>query len=140
MSSEPFECLASELAARDRGLADQLSAARDHLGELQRRAEAAVSSFSATARREGAPHLAELWVGPVEPDEKHVACLQFKVQRGRWEIVCVAHADCSRVTLVGPYRRGKPEKPCADHPLPSPDAEKALADLLLHLIREASAR
>jgi hypothetical protein len=140
MSSDAFECLASELAARDRGLQERLSAARDHLGELQRRAAMAVGVFASTARREGAPHLAELLVGPVEPDEKHVDCLQFKVQRGRWEIVCVAHGDRGEVTLVGPYRRGKPEKPCADHPLPSPHADKALDELLLHLLREASAR
>ncbi len=44
------------------------------------------------------------------------------------------------VTLVGPFRRGKPEKPCSDYPLRGAELGRALEDLLLRLIRAASER
>jgi hypothetical protein len=139
MDENRFEALARELAQRDRAVAASLAEARAAAAELRRHAEHAVATFCAAARAQGAEHLTELHVGPVEPDEKHVDCWQFKVNRGRWEIVCVAKPR-GAVTLVGPYRRGKPEHPCRDYPLPSEAAHAGLADLLLDLIRQASAR
>lgn len=139
MAVKPFEELAAELARRDRDLAEPLRSAREALGELRECAREHVAAFATAAQRAGAPHLAELGVGPVEPDEKHVDCWQFKVRRGRWEIVCVAKPR-GAVTLVGPYRQGKPEHPCRDYPLPSEAAQDGLCDLLLDLIRQASAR
>jgi hypothetical protein len=139
MSVERFEELARELTRRDRELAEFLPRAHDALAALRECAQGHVAAFVATVRRGGAPHLAELVVGPVEADEKHVDCVQFKVQRGRWEIVCVAKPR-GVVTLVGPYRRGKAEQPCRDYPLPSEAAEDGLEELLLQLIRQACER
>ena len=112
---------------------------RDALEALRGRALGSVAAFVRVARERGGAHLTDIGVGPVESDEKHVDCLQFKVARGRWELTCVGKAR-GVVTLVGPYRRGKPEKPCAEFPLPGAAADAALDDLLLALLREASAR
>jgi hypothetical protein len=139
MAVKRFEELAGELGARDRDLAEPLRVARAELDRLRQSACEHVAAFVAAVQRAGAPHLAQVSVGPVEPDEKHVDCWQFKVQRGRWEIVCVAKPR-GVVTLVGPYRSGKPEHPCRDYPLPSEAAQGGLVDLLLDLIRQASAR
>ena len=57
-------------------------------------------------------NLANLLLEPVDWDEKHVDCFQFRAARGRWEAVFVFKASGS-ATLVGPYKRGAPEKPCA---------------------------
>ena len=142
MQSERFETLALELAERDRGLDQQLCRVRNGALELRARAQAVVDVFKAKATAEGAEHLTQIDVGPVEPDEKHVDCLQFRVSRGRWEIVCVAKAASPepKATLVGPFQRGKPERPCSDHLLSGNEVERGLEDLLLALIREASAR
>ncbi len=75
----------------------------------------------------------------VEPDEKHVDCLQFRIARGRWEALCVVKAKGS-VTLVGPFKRGKTEKPCSDQPLRGAAVESALEELVTRLIRVASER
>ena len=131
--------LARKLAARDRDLGPGLEAARKGAERLRAHAARCVEAFRATARSEGAAHLAEIEVGAVEPDEKHVDCVQFKVWRGRLEIVCVAKAK-GTVTLVGPYKRGKTEKPCTDFALDGQDVERNLEDLLVDLITVASQR
>ena len=134
-----FEQLAASLADRDHDVSKSLEVVRPALGELRDRALDAVDAFVRVARERGGVHLTDIAVSPVEWDEKHVDCLQFKVMRGRWELTCVGKAR-GVVTLVGPYRRGKPEQPCAELPLPGPQADAALDDRLLALLREASAR
>ena len=139
MDTQRLEQLARELAARDAGLTTALQDVREAAEQLRGRAHALLEAFKGAARDSDAPHLAHLDVGPVEPDEKHVDCVQFRVWRGRWEMVCVAKAS-EKLTLVGPFARGKAEKPCADFPLDGSAVEAGLADRLLELIRVASAR
>ena len=134
-----FQKLADELAGRDADLEPDLERARARAHLLREHAERAVEVFRSAARASGAEHLTHIEVSPVEPDEKHVDCVQFRVFRGRWEIVSVANAE-GVVTLVGPFRRGKAEKPCADYPLDDARLEVALEDLLADLIGKASAR
>jgi hypothetical protein len=139
VTTDRFALLARELALRDRDLAAGLEAAGRAAANLRERAERALEAFRDAARGAGAAHLADVQVGPVEPDEKHVDCVQFRVWRGRWEMVCVAKAS-EKITLVGPFARGKPEKPCADFPLDGSAVEAGLADRLLELLRVASER
>ncbi len=139
MDTQRLEQLARELAARDAGLTAVLQDVREAAEQLRGRAHALVEAFKQAARDSDAPHLAHLDVGPVEPDEKHVDCIQFRVTRGRWQAVCVGKTK-GEVTLVGPFQRGKPEKPCADYPLRGAEVERALEELLLRLIRAASER
>ncbi len=137
MKSEHFVELARELAQRGRAVAASLSEARSSAERLRALAERAVSAFRDAARAEGAEHLCHIAVSPVEPDHKHVDCVQFGVARGRWEILCVAKAS-GRITLVGPFKRGHAEKPCDDFPLRRPELERGLQERLIDLIRRAS--
>ena len=139
MAQDRFEALAHELAERDRELPAQLAAAAPHAERLHLHALTCVETFRRAARERGADHLVEIRIGPVEPDDKHVDCLQFRIERGRWVAVCVAKAN-GTVTLVGPFKQGKPEEPCRDHALASEAAREGLEDLLLALLRSASER
>ena len=139
MSDERFAALARELAERDRELPRRLAEAADHAERLRAHADACIGVFCGSARAEGAEHLTAIRVGPVEPDEKHVDCCQFRIERGRWVAVCVAKAR-GVATLVGPFQRGKSEQPCRDVAFGAPDAFEALEALLLELLRKASER
>lgn len=138
MAGKRFEELAAALAARDRCVSQLLDEVRPRFDALRERAVAGVESFVRAARKSGAEHLTRLRVDPVEPDDRYVDCLQFRVHRGCWQIVCVARPPKDIVTLVGPFRAGKPERPCADVSLKGDEADARLDDLLLQLIREAS--
>ncbi len=135
----PLRALARELAERDRDLPGSLAEARAAGERLRARAVQAVEAFRDEACERGVEHLAHIEVGAVEPDEKHVDAVQLRVRRGRWEIVCVAKAS-GQITLVGPYRRYKAETPCRDVPFDGPELETGFDELLLKLLREASAR
>jgi hypothetical protein len=139
MSTVRFEQLARSLAARDRELPERLAGVRTAMADLREHAAQAVGAFVAAARDAGAEHLTDVVVGPLTTDAKHVDCVSFAVSRGRFEAVCVGKPD-DRVRLVGPYRLGQPERPCADHPLLDPTAEAAIDELLLQLLAEASRR
>jgi hypothetical protein len=132
-----FAELAARLAERDRALAEPLAEARAAAEELRGHAERALARFTDAARAEGAEHLTDFTLGPVRPDDKHVDALEFSVRRGRWELICVAKAG-RKFTLVGPFKRGKPEKPCLDYPLSGDELRAGLEARLLELIRAAS--
>jgi hypothetical protein len=137
MGRERFERLAEELAGRDVDLVDPLARARRAAEHLRALALDRVDAFRNAARERGAAHLTDVEVGPVGTDEKHVDGVSFGAWRGRLRIVCVAKCD-GEVRLVGPFKRGGPEKPCADHPLEGPEVEAALEDLLHDLIESGS--
>jgi len=138
-ASAEFSELAVELAQRDRDLARELDSVREPGEALRLRAVGGVEAFREAARKNGAEHLCDVAVGPLEADEKHVDCLQFRVARGRFEGVCVVKSR-GDVTLVGPYKRGKLERPCRDYPIRGPEVDAGLDGWLLELLREASAR
>jgi hypothetical protein len=134
-----FRKLADELAGRDPALTLRLRDVRDAARELRELAFEAVEAFRERAAEIGAPYLGHLEVSPVEPDEKHVDCVQFRVTRGRLELLCIAIAqDPGKVRLVGPFKRGKEEGPCEDAPLRGPAVVKALEDRIEQLVREAA--
>jgi hypothetical protein len=139
MGVERFEELARQLSTRDRELSGGLARARTAAETLRAHAQTCVDVFRAAVCKQGAKHLGHIDVGPVEPDAKHVDCFQFIVARGRFEAACVAKAQ-GKITLVGPYKRGKTEKPCVDQPLSGPEVEAGVEQLLLELIRQASER
>jgi hypothetical protein len=139
MNEKKFAELADELAERDRDLGSGLEAALGVARHLYDVADRALGAFCDAARARGADHLADLRLGPVEPDDKRVDCLQFRMSRGRWELICVSKAE-GKVTVVGPFKRGKPEKPCFDFPPTGDEVDQGLRDRLLELIRAASER
>jgi hypothetical protein len=112
---------------------------RDATRELRELAFEAIEAFRERAAEIGAPYLGNLEVSPVEPDEKHVDSVQFRVTRGRTELLCIAIAkEPGKIRLVGPFKRGKQEGPCAEAPLRGSEVEKALEDRIEQLVREAS--
>lgn len=138
MDAPRFRKLAEELAARDPGLAARLREVREAARTLRELAFQAVEAFRERAAELGAPYLGNVEVSGVEPDEKHVDCVQFRVSRGRTELLCIAiAAGEGKVRLVGPFTRGKSEGPCADAPLSGPEVERALEDRIERLLREA---
>lgn len=141
VTQERFEKLARELSHRDRDLSAPLQDATAAAVELRAHAQACIDAFTAGARAEGAEHLTDVAVGAVGTDAKHVDCASFTVARGRWESVCVAKpAPKAKVTLVGPYKQGTPEKPCRDVPLRGDETRAGLEDLLLALLEQGSIR
>jgi hypothetical protein len=139
MDDQRFRKLAEELAARDPGLSQRLRQARDAARALRELAFGAVEAFRQRASEIGAPYLGNLEVSAVEPDEKHVDAVQFRISRGRWELLCVAIARADgKLRVVGPFKRGKEEGPCAEAPLSGPEVEKLLEERLYALVREAT--
>jgi hypothetical protein len=139
MDDKRFRKLAEELAGRDPGLAQRLRHTRDAARTLRELAFHAVEAFRQRASEIGAPYLGNIEVSSVEPDEKHVDAVQFKISRGRWELLCVGIARAGgKLRVVGPFKRGKEEGPCAEAGLSGPDAEALLEERIAELVREAT--
>lgn len=138
MTDERFSELADELAARDPDAPARLEAARAPIERLRERADRAVQAFVARAEQLGASHLTHVEVSEVLPDEKYVDCWSYRIRRGRHELLCIAVAGASpKIRIVGPFRRGKTEGPCADHEIGAPQTEADLLDRIEELLREA---
>jgi hypothetical protein len=139
MDAQRFRKLAEELAAREPDLPARLARARQAATALREAAARAVEAFRSRAAELGAPHLLNLEVSPLEPDEKHVDALQFRISRGRHELLCVAIARGEgKMRVVGPFKRGKQEGPCAEAGLTGSEIESLLSERLEALVREAS--
>jgi hypothetical protein len=140
MDTGKFEALAEDLARQQGDLPRWLASTRAAAEALRAQAQACIEAFRARARALGAAQLGSVEVSRVGPDEKHVDCLQFSVERGRNVLLCVAIAspEGGKVRLVGPFKRGKPEGPCGDFPLSGPEVESGLEQRMLDLLRQAS--
>jgi hypothetical protein len=139
MDAQRFRKLAEELAAREPDLPQRLGRAREAAAQLRAAAAGAVEAFRARAAELGAPHLGNIAVSPLEPDEKHVDALQFRISRGQLELLCVAIARGEgKMRVVGPFKRGKQEGPCAEADLAGPEIESLLEERLAALVREAA--
>ncbi|HTO07746.1 MAG TPA: hypothetical protein VMR86_11905 [Myxococcota bacterium] len=139
MDTQRFRKLAEELAAREPDLPERLGRARAAASALRETVLQAVEAFRSRAAELGAPQLRNLEVSPVEPDDKHVDALQFRISRGRLELLCVAIArGDGKMRVVGPFKRGKQEGPCAEAGLAGREIESLLAERLEALVREAS--
>ena len=140
MDSRRFEALAEDLARQHGELPRWLASARDAAEALRAQANACVEAFRRRAREMGAEQLTSVSVSPVSPDEKHVDCVQFSVERGRSVLLCVAigSSEGGKMRLVGPFKRGKAEGPCGDFPLHGPELEQGFEQRLVDLLRQAS--
>ena len=139
MDAQRFRKLADELAERDPALAARLRGAREAARLLRDAAFEAVEAFRQRAAELGAGYLGNIEVSGVEPDEKHVDAVQFRITRGRLEVICVAVARGEgKMRVVGPFKRGKEEGPCAEAPLRGAEIETLLEERLAALVREAT--
>jgi hypothetical protein len=126
------------LGAREALHRPELEAARERCRSLQSRVRDALDAFQAAAAAAGAPHLA-LSVSEPRLDEKRVRAWEFEMRRGRHVGLVVVKAK-REITLVGPFRSGKPEGPCRSLSFDAPDAEldAALGEFLERLVEEAA--
>jgi hypothetical protein len=139
MDAQRFHKLAEELAGRDPQLASRLREVREAARVLREHAFLAVEAFRQRASELGAPYLGNIDVSAVEPDDKHVDAVQFKVARGRLELLCIAIARGEGKTrVVGPFKRGQKEGPCAESGLRGPEVEELLEERIAALVREAA--
>jgi hypothetical protein len=134
---ERLEELGRELGEREAAHAEGFGEARRRAEELRARVADAVGRFHAAASQAGAPHL-ELSVTPVRLDDKHVRSCEFELCRGRHRAVVTAKSR-GEVTLVGPFRVGKPEGPCRSFPLAASDEfDAALERFVCSFIEDAA--
>jgi hypothetical protein len=125
------------LGEREAAQARALSEARSCAEKLRARVESALADFHREASAAGAPHL-RVELSDVRVDEKHLRAVQFDLSRGRHHAIVTAKSR-GDVTLVGPFRAGKPEGPCLTFPVDAgPELESALGDFLERFLEEAA--
>jgi hypothetical protein len=123
------EALGRRLGELEASHQTELARAQRLADTLHSAASAAVRSFAAAARESGAPEL-EFAVGTPRLDDKHIRAIEFDLRRGRHGAIVTVKTR-SEVTLVGPFRIGKAEGPCASFPMDSMDElEAAFGDFL----------
>lgn len=105
--------------------------------EVHQQVVDAVDHFNALVG-ESVPHL-KVEVTPPRVDDKHLHAIEFDLERGRHRGVITVKTK-REVTLVGPFRVGKPEGPCRSFPFEAgDDLEDALGIFLTRFLEEASA-
>ncbi|MGH0036156.1 MAG: hypothetical protein ACQGVK_14105 [Myxococcota bacterium] len=136
--AERLEALGREVGEREAGHASDLAQARSVAESLHALVAAAVARFNGAAKASGAPH-AELLLGSIRVDDKHLRALEFDLQRGRSRAIVTVKSR-GDVTLVGPFHRGKTEGPCRTFPAEArSEIEAALGDFLARFVEEATA-
>lgn len=134
---ERLEALGRELGERESSHAESLDDARKRAEELRAEVAGALDRFHAAADKAGAPHLA-LDVSTVRVDDKHVRSIEFEMSRGRHRAIVTVKSR-GEVTLVGPFRAGKPEGPCRSFPLkPSDEFAAAFETFLASFVEDAA--
>lgn len=140
----PAEALAERLArvgreigSRERAHGSSLAEADDVARALHRSVATALESFHAAAGDAGAPHL-RIELAEPRADDKHLRSVQFELLRGRHRAIVTVKSK-GEVTLVGPFRSGKPEGPCKSFPIDAhADIEDALGGFLERFLEEAA--
>ena len=132
-----LENLGRTLGEREAVYARDLEAARGQADALRVRVEEALERFHAAAGRAGAPHL-RIDLSEVRVDDKHLRAVEFDLTRGRHKAIVVAKS-AGKITLVGPFSRGKTEGPCKTLPFASKaEISTALGDFIAAFIEEAA--
>jgi hypothetical protein len=135
--SARLEDLGRSLGEREAAYTRDLEAARLQADALRARVEEALERFHAAAARAGAPHL-RIDLSEIRVDDKHLRAVEFELTRGRHQAIVVAKSE-GEITLVGPFRRGKPEGPCKSMPFDSKvEISTALGDFIAAFIEEAA--
>ena len=97
----------------------------------------ALDRFHRAAAGAGAPHL-RVELSETRINDKHVRAVEFELSRGRYRAIVTAKSR-GDVTLVGPFRTGKVEGPCASFAFDAGDElDAALGDFLARFLEEAA--
>ncbi|MFK7898882.1 MAG: hypothetical protein AB8G23_23835 [Myxococcota bacterium] len=122
---------------REGGHRDALADARAKADAVHAQVSDAVEHFNALVA-ESVPHL-QVHLTPPRIDDKHLHAVEFDLERGRHRGVITVKTK-REVTLVGPFKAGKPEGPCRSFPFEADDdLEDALGEFLTRFLEEASA-
>lgn len=133
-----LEAAGRRLGGREAEHAGALAEAHSRAEKLRARVADALAGFHAGARAAGAPHLA-VELSEIRVDDKHVRAVQFELARGRHRAVVTVKSR-GEVTLVGPFKAGKNEGPCATFPLQAEqEIARALGDFLERFLEDAAA-
>jgi hypothetical protein len=143
-AATPDADLAARLAELGRALGERearhgedLARARGCAEELRRQVSSALDGFHAAAAQAGAAHL-RVSLGEVRLDDKHLRAVEFDLSRGRHKAIVVAKSR-GELTLVGPFKVGKPEGPCLSFPFDASDEiQRALGTFLERFLEEAA--
>lgn len=128
---------ARALAAREKPALEDLRIARAAALSMHEAAAAVIRAFESEAAAGGAPHL-RLELSEVQPDAKSIRACQFSVSRGRVMVWVIALPE-SKFRLVGPFKRGETEGPCAEGGVGDADRDDRIAALIGNLIDQGFA-
>ena len=132
-----LEELGRVLGEREATHAAALDRARKQADVLHDELDSALSRFHSAAARAGSPHL-EILLGEPQIDDKHIRAVEFDLRRGRYRAIVTVKSR-GVVTLVGPFRTGKTERPCRSFPADSEsEIELALGDFLERFLEVAT--
>jgi hypothetical protein len=135
--ADRLEQVGRSLGARESRHVDDLREARLRIGEIRYQVQCALRRFHVAVSDAGAPHL-RVEVSEIRIDEKHLRAVEFDVTRGRHKAVVVGKSR-GEITLVGPFRTGKPEGPCQSIPFGDQAAlDRLLGDFLSSFLEEAA--
>lgn len=125
------------IGAREAAHRAGLSQARRIAAELREAVAQGLAGWEEAVKEAGAEHLS-VELGEVRLDEKHVRAYEFELARGRHRAIVTVKSR-GEVTLVGPFRTGKPEGPCKTFPWDAQDElDVALGDFLEGFLEEAA--
>lgn len=128
--------LGRAIGAREAEHVDALAQAFGEARRLHAALTDGLSALHAALDAAGSSHL-RVSLGEPRLDEKHVRAVQFELVRGR-TVALVSVKSRGDVVLVGPFRSGKTEGPCAKVPFVDPAAvDEALAAFLERFLDEA---
>jgi hypothetical protein len=132
-----FERLGRTLGEREAEHARKLEEARARVETLRAVVASALDDFHRAAHAAGSPQL-EIGLSDVRIDDKHVRAVEFELSRGRQRAVVTAKSR-GEVTLVGPFCKGKAERPCRSFPFDArQELYEALGDFLEKFLEEAA--
>lgn len=135
--STRLAALGRTLGAREAAHRAELDAARSCAEKVREDVAKALEHFHAAVVEAGAPHL-RVALSEIRLDDKHLRAVEFDLVRGRHKAIVVAKSR-GELTLVGPFRVGKPEGPCRSFPFDArPEIEQALATFLESFLEEAA--
>lgn len=114
-----------------------LEEARRRAEELHARVAAALDAFHAGVSDAGGERL-RIELSPVRGDDKHVRAVEFDLRRGRYQAIVTVKSR-GEVMLVGPFKAGGTEGPCATFPFDAEhELEASLATFLERFLEEGA--
>ncbi|MFT5443416.1 MAG: hypothetical protein ACI8W3_002465 [Myxococcota bacterium] len=135
---DELKAIGKRLGEREAKQASRREELYVHAHALHARVREGLEGFSSAGKEAGADHLVVELSTP-RIDEKHLHAVQFDVARGRHCLIVTVKPK-GEVTLVGPFKTGKPEGPCRSLALDDEaGVEAGLSEVLAEFLEAAFA-